>query len=498
VTQVRIGRQEAKKQKTAREKQTRQRQKKANRERTFSVSDMDYIFAGHGVPSPEGLRYVFDELLAKFRGDSVPESEFDERIFDSTLTDLRNLPIGMLGHKEVVLTPDLIDACDSPDKLTVLCKRMIIRNEDPDLIDTIINRWPGRGPLDEKLERHVAGLWQLRRVEPRLYGAVVGGQHDEVRWHCQRVGLPFGFDENRIIRLLVCHGLLWCTNDIQLMLARNAIIERNPLGALVSDDHRILSPDTVVTNFKPYYSLMRLALDYYVTGLEAQNGRDSSPMVEKVLQDDPIASNLRIQIKHEIVAKGIDVRALRSKLDDTVPHLRSLLERAPRAFRRALEKPVKLEKEFHAIWFTGLSNLQSAAVPLIRYVQAESELETLVRDRWPSSGRSAGIREGVALPAFSKSRMPEGWRSRVLDLLYFYRKELLQDMNFKGKGDAERGKNAGGKSVDKAALFLAEQGERRIGDFHGDENSKTRTYYLLDIIPEARLSRQFDMVLRNH
>jgi hypothetical protein len=134
-------------------------------------------------------------------------------------------------------------------------------------------------------------------------------------------------------------------------------------------------------------------------------------------------------------------------------------------------------------------------VPLLRYLQAEAELEQLIRALLPVAGRKVEARLGTALPPFSESRLLDGWRKRAKDLLHAYRLQFVKH----GHGSSDprpsgRSKNTGWTAVQKATAFLDGCGERLLGDSVGDENCVRRTCYLLDIIPEARLHRQFDMI----
>jgi hypothetical protein len=486
--EFRKGKKEERRERTAREQQTYDAHKAASRRKSATFEDPSDALAKYGVPWPTELQRIIDALLVEYRYESLEEDDYPSRIFDPDVHDLREVAIGILDHKEVALPPEMVpQGPDGREKLRALCERMIIRNRNPELVSCVVNGWPGVGSVVQKLDRHVNDLWRLSQIDFGLYTAIVCGQHGQVLYRMKQKMIKSGIEETSLIRMLVRHGLLWCANDIQLILARNALTERNPFGALLSSDFRKLEPTRVVNDLRPQYLLVRLLLDLYATTGDAKSGKTEQAKVP----DDPIARLMKIRINHQAKTNNIDLMTFQSTLDETIPYLRHILSKGGKKLRRELEKPVsanELEKHFHGIWFSGLSNVQASAVPLLRYLQAETQLEWMVRDRLSRQGQRPAAREGVALPAFAEERLQVGWRSRSKDLLFLYRRELLDDADMP-RANATRSKNAGWTAIQVASSFLQQRSNRLIGDDVGDENSPRKTFYMLDVIPEARLSR---------
>lgn len=488
--EVRLSRAEQKRARTILKGQTYPDRKAESRNRFADVRDCGDIFVEHGVPDPVELKDVIDKLILQYRDGGVLEEDYDKRIFDPELLSLTDLPIGLLDHKEEALPLELLpQGKNGKEELRALCERMIIRNRNKELINLVVSGWPGETTPDEKLDGHVSDLWRLSQADFDLYRSIVCSQHGQALKRVKLKGPRPGFSEKSLIRILVRHGLLWCTNDIQLILARNTLAERNPLGKLISSDYLRLEPTRVVNDLRPHYLLLRLTLDLYVTTAAASEGQEEPTEVP----DDPIASLLRSRIEHYASTRRIDLMALRTKLDVLIPYLRIVLRKGGRRLRRELEKPVRaneLEKHFHGIWFSGLSNVQASAVPLLRYVQAEAELEQMIRDLLPLPGRRVEARLGTGLPAFSENRLSDGWRKRVKDMLYAYRLQFMTRSDARSDlAKPGRSKNAGWAAIQKASNFLTERGERLVEDCAGKETCPRRTFYLLDVIPEARLHR---------
>ncbi|RYY23281.1 MAG: hypothetical protein EOP62_20705 [Sphingomonadales bacterium] len=484
--EVKIGRAEDRRRRSAQAQENYEKRKAESRKRRLTAREWDEIFKRYGVPGPDKLQEVIDQIIVDYRDGGVKDEDYAYRIFHPQLDDLTKLPVGLLDHKEVALPPELLP--ESKDEVRALCERMIIRNRNAELIDLVVIGWPGEGSPKDKLERHVSDLWQLRSVQPGLYRALICGQHKLVTQYLWRKVPPRPFTRPQLRRMLLCQGLLWCTNDLQLILARNALGERNPLGAFVVSGKLQLEPVRLVNDLKGHLLLLRILLDLYVTIAEQNEGRDIAGVPE-----NPIAQLLKSRIEKFAKEQKMDLAAFRTTLDATVPHMKRLLRKPGKKFRRALEAPdnaTDLPKHFSGIWFSGLTNLQASAVALLRYLQAETELDKLIDGLAPEKGKIIETRDPVALATFDTSRLRRPWHGRAMDMFRLYRRELLKDVKFRNT-DSVTGnrKKDGAPAINVAKRFLEERGERLIGDDKDKDNCPRRTFYLLDIIPEARLHR---------
>ena len=464
-----------------------QKPKEATPPKSATFRSFADVYKKIGVPGVADIKDAIDALLVEYRDGDIPSEAYASEIFNPALDSLTKLPIGLLDHKEEALPPELLPADpDGKQKLRALCERIIIRSQDANILELVLEGWSGNGKWNEKLDSHVDDLWHLRQADWNLYRAIVCGQHGEVLLRMRRKNLPAGFSDRSLIRMLVRHGLLWCTNDIQLILARNVLAMRNPFGELLSTDFMELDPSRIVNDLPGHFMLLRLCLDLYVTTAAAAAGQ-REPVTVPI---DPIATDLKLQLSHHAQSSNIDLMSHRPKLDEMIPHIREILSEGKQWFGARLDQPVtakELNKTFHGIWYSSLTNLQSAAVPLLRYVQAEVQLDGMIRALLPLNDVEFKAREGTALPAFNDRELPVGSIKRVKALHRAYLHALFEGP-IVGKSD-----NAGDKAIKGARTFLRERGERLIHDHKGDKNCPRRTYYLLDIIPEARLYRQFDM-----
>src|SRR5690606_19175342 len=174
---------------------------------------------------------------------------------------------------------------------------------------------------------------------------------------------PSRFSRDRLRNMLICHSLLWCANDVQLILARNSLAERNPFGRFVLSSKRKLEPARVVNDLQGRLVLLRNLIELYVTASDEKAGTKTA---QDEVPEDPLAQLLKRRIEQHAEARSIDLMALRPKLNAIAPYLQEMLAKEGKRFRKELEraiasdeksKPPKLPKHFHGIWFSGLSNL---------------------------------------------------------------------------------------------------------------------------------------------
>lgn len=147
-------------------------------------------------------------------------------------------------------------------------------------------------------------------------------------------------------------------------------------------------------------------------------------------------------------------------------------------------------KSFHPMWFSGLSPLAASSVAILRYQQAEAQVEALIQDLLPVQGKRPPVRRAMALSALYRRDMPKGWQRRFRDLLHAWRITVVNDKDLYSRArDVDAREELTGKQPINAALaFLDRAGDRQIGDDHGDQYDVRRTFYLLDVLPEHRLT----------
>lgn len=492
--------------------------------RNASFKSFDAVVTALKKRGLTDLRDTFEDVLKDMRLNGMSEDEFGASLYDPDLTDLRKLAIGLLFEKEETMPHRFIPrAPDQREKLMKLCRRMIIRNEDPALIAEILKKFPSPGSRSRaggKLDTHVSELISLSDVDEKLYDAVIAGQLGEVVLALRRNRIPPRMSRERLFGILHRQSLLWCCNDIQMILAHLHVANKNPMLAFIESDYHNLEPETAEKLFDASLRGLQWILEIYRPGAPESD----APKFDDI-EDTNVRSGLKILMALVISEKltdGKDLVALKAELDRVVEEmiadiaagktyligakndLASYLEpdseqddETDTANKSETKGRTPDEKSFAQSWF-GLSLQQAAMVPILRYVQAEAMLEDHLRYMCESSDAPSDralpkALDSWALPPIDKEKLNIGWNVRSRRLLFRYRQQLLNDhmLNevFK-RSTSER-------TLNVVLEKLSSWGTREIGDDHASRGLERRTFYLLDIIPEHRLSLQANMLRKD-
>lgn len=498
--EVRIGRTEQKVSKSARKKDaTWRRHHHANNKRSADFGDMNALIEAVVTGKPIDVDAAIELLYDHYRYGGVAEKDFAVAIFDPALASLTRLPPGLLDQKEELLPQSLIP--NDADALRAHCERMIALNRNPDLIEIVTQGWPGVGTGLERLETHLSDLGQIRADHPPLYRSLVSGRHRTVV-QAMRSGVYPGQgrkprlrvqEVERLRRALICQGLLWCAHDLQLILARNAVAIKHPVGDLFTSTMELLAPLRVLNEARDWRAMLEAALSAYRAHREAGHG-DRDTNESDLDQFDPIR-RLRKGIEFQASTRKIAMAQGSERLNDLIDRIATRLKGANEDFLRKTAEGKTRGGEpasFHSLWFSDLSSLQASCVSVLRYVQAEQDIRTLIAEQLPQKGQMWQPREGVALPPFQRRSLRMDWSKRAKELIHLLRRENMSDKDHESRsqagGASQPSDGAGGVAITKAAEFLEGVGERLIGDHEGDEKSIRRTFYLLDVIPEVRLA----------
>ena len=484
---------------TAREKETRLRQKAAAARKTLTIRDMPslvrLVVTSRDIDPDAAIACLYQEYYYGGAGDH----DFADRIFDPALSDLSRLPMGVLDQKEELLPGKYVP--HSLAGLTDLTERMISGTRDKILIETLTQGWPGHGSGEQRLNDHLGKLQQIQKSHPPLYWALVTGRHRRVVL-ALRDGRYAGMstaaaaalqepDTRAAIRsALECQTLLWCAHDVQMILARNAKATSNPLGDMLLSDKTVVEPATVMNEARE----MRDALTSLLNAYRIQHDAGVEHCANNPdIMESGLIRRLRRQVEGQAAVHGVNPDRLTGRLSSLMDSLDKRLQGANDAFLQQLMVPRKANlghKSFQPMWFSGLAPLAASSVAILRYQQAEVQTKALIDELLPVRGIRPAARYGMALPAFDQRHMPKGWRQRSRDLLHEWRSSLLKDkdLHSRSPNDIFRSERTGDQPLRAALAFMDLVGNRRIGDDHGDQSDIRRTFYLLDVLPEHRLT----------
>lgn len=455
----------------------------------------------------DGVNNFVERTYRKLRYGNLSAYAQWTKVFDPEVGDLSTLPIGLFDQKALYLPK----ACLPVDEagLLSLCKRLIDAGEDATHISVMLRSWPDEWTL----ERHVRSLWQLREEDQKLFEDIVRGRHGRAlcRLACRLEDDPA--KREAIQEMISRQLLLWCAMDVQMTTARARVSFIAPMGHLISMSMKRLGAGTILRLMSQSLTALK-----WVIGAYAPFGREQEFTTFK---HDEKRRLEQLAMERE-VSGSCSFDADKDDLDDTIPAIAAQIDHLDRLImfchkyetshtQRArnapeYEAPKNHLKQFHAIWYSGLSPAAGMSVALYRFAIAEgciSKMVSQAASSWRNQRRPASFKSLPGLPK-SKSDLAK-MEDRVLDMCYSARRVHLRDEDRQSRSRPKLGwwasepdpatlerdpdDKAGKTFVATARQFLADMGSREFHAYHHlfSYDDRHLTYWHLDIVPEMRL-----------
>jgi hypothetical protein len=451
------------------------------------------------MPTPDEVTGKVEQRARELRGDDRTLDERQLDLFGPGFAGWDEVGSAALDDRELPIPDALLP--QTRDEALRLCAQLIDRGENGDLVNLVTESW------DIDFERFVNRLWQTAADDRPFFNAVVSGRHRSAFFYMRDVRIPLALTPALALALIANMGLLWCAHDVQLTAARLRRAARRPLGKFLPES-KLLSVATVHRVGRRLFHPMKRAFDAYCTDEELAQGKRPPKTIGHAFEI--------LFIRRHVEDSGIPTEGGPGKkfLDRLVVRGRAFLEKVsdPWWDEIRLKKPSGLysRTKFSQIWWSGLDGLQPLAVSILRLLQVEVFMSDLVAEVYravnPRCSSLVGAkfshlqRTGAPaygfLPAFAVADLNPGWRERGRLLMTGYRRAIVMD------GDLDSGKRAAKRSLDDstdaanddtffepAIAFLTARGERKIADHEGGPTCERRTFYLLDVLADIRLSR---------
>lgn len=472
------------------EKATKKASSKKSRKNAVSLA-IDHSLLSSGLKIPTDVSQTIVALVDKFNHGSQNTSSHCSSLFDQSITSLRKLPIGLLGEKECILPDELLPTGET--EIVAHCRWMISAQESDDYINFVVSGWPStsvkrhevrkRFGTDPKvgsshLHKHASNLARL---------AIISGRHRSAMQILQNAeaGSELAAEDRRF--LIAEHGLLWCAHDVQLIAARSAKAEQNPLEALASTSMTQLKPENIANQARRLFIILKKIVANYATSLEHTGGKPLATI------DEMPETMLPLYRQIEAAAKFYRINLANSigPLDRLMEYIRITPIPGHEIWRQTLDSSVSengLPSSFNALWFSGLSMTQAVSVSILRYLKSEREILNLLDEG--DGGHPRRLRKDTAMSPFDAEELGANWFTAAKDMLFMLRRDILQDKDFKDEGYdyPDREPAAGRNPIQIAKAFVAERGQRAMTDHESEFGDPKRTFYLLDVIPEHRLA----------
>ena len=407
------------------------------------------------------------------------------KVFDRATRDLGGLEIGYFRLKYVSAPAASLPRSQS--KLSSFCRQLVDRGENELHVDLMLTNLPGGWSLDD----HVAGLWRIHGIDAQLYADVVQGFHGEV---IRRVVHP-GFAAISLADIkstLARQELLYCAMDVQVAVCGARVATKAVTKAGNPDlfDGDMLEPKvkTLTRLFRDAWEDMLWHIAQYQT-LEEEllYGKNHAEPRGKLAVAIAAAAE-------KLLPKGSEQR-IRAQLDKGIPFVRSMVKRWLPDSDIWTANPLHTP---HAVWNSGLTPLAATAVAILRYVQAEQNIEQLVDEAFRSPAPDAPKVVDPFPPPLPGLDRSSPTFLRALDLIDSVRRAQLKDSNDNSRStglqlpDEQRDPEdfAGLTSLTKAYEFLIETGQRSRAIYKDKRaySQEQQAYFRLDVVPELRLA----------
>lgn len=471
-----------------------------------------------GIPHQTRIDKVVSDLSDEFRSGGRDADEFDSILFDPDCRDLRDLPPAILEARE--LPPPFTVIFDQRFCLFRFNRRLIHAGEDPVLIAEV-ERALERTGISTRVLDHSSSLRGLARSHDEngrlFFQHVVCGRHRSALCLLRDKGPFEELSMRYCLDMVLMQTLLFCARDLQVNASLIHQAVKQPIPELLPKVDGYIQTDGIQTIFRPMFKDAELCLSQYkchqmrkAERIHRIRSRSPGRPLAAITDSDPAISLKQMDAllrKRLGNLSGRDLVRLRNRLDETAP---AIWERLSRESYPLSSIPTTVlgitsdeQREFVAnSGKTGVATRYSALTPLeclsigvCRFIQSVSYLaskfETMAQ-RYETDGKLL-ICSAFGLPAFDFDHLPYGSRTTVRSLVDHYRIAVLQDSGLGCKSGRDEPiadhDTQGQKEIDKAADWLGTLGRRKLMDFEGDINSERRTYHLLDVLPEVRLTR---------
>lgn len=460
--------------------------------------------------SLDGIIAAIEAAHRKFRFGGLSGRERWLRLFDPSLTDLSTLPIGVFDIKALILP-----RCHVPQNKAALgrfCRRLIDAGKDAHLIELMTS---GR-IWSVSLDQHVDDLWKLKDIDERLHEDIVRGRMGRALNRLDKLHSINAVTRKAVKSTIARQLLLWCAMDVQMVACRARLSLVRPVGAFLSGTMTVFKPATLLRLMRALHPVMVKALSSFRPG----------PVIKRKTPITGVLSRAIGAIHSPGITEPAALVKLQGDLSDVVPILNRLAGAACAhtsllsAFRsdgigggapaKGLIGGTPL-KNFHPVWFSGLTPVEGVSVALVRYVLAERHLETIICGAANEIRRTGRVPKRVApLPDLPKSRTElVGIIERVLHLVDASRRVHLRDPDWRSRTIPDRENlnahllahphaiqyepldRAGWTFVRRAFDFLSAMGPRRWDAWDANAHADPRhlTFWHMDVVPDLRLAR---------
>lgn len=462
----------------------------------------------------KSLEDITEEFRTEYRSGGYLPEDFPGLLFGPQLTDLRKLPPNVLMTRKILVPSEIVNS-ENFD-VASFNRKLIHAGQDQDFLNAIGEVLEFVG-VPTGLEEHSSKLGKLAHSpEPNarlFYTKVMAGEHLAAMRHLQKNGAPDSLGMDEALAIVLMQTLLFTARDVQVNAAILSNTMRQPIAGLLAKVAGYIRLDGIETIFRPVSETSAKAQELYL-GREGRAeerrerlaarrpGNPLRPAKETKLTTSvgKLASHWLKQ-KFSKISPRQAVRA-RQALDEAIPTLKTengrflglpetvlgiTIDGKRTPFNTSLRMAV-------ALHYSGLNPVECLSASVWRFMQSAVHL-TGTFEVMTSHYRETGkfkFDPIKRLPKFELSRLPKGTKTRVRLLVDHLRRTIVKDAAF---GSRSKRKEAilsfdrqADNEITKIATWLEFMGPRRRNDEKGNWDCERKTYRLLDVLPEVRLT----------
>ena len=471
------------------------------------------------IPTPANVAHSIEQHFDAYSSGGWFDTDFASALYDPKCCDLSALPPSVLAARELPLPQAL--ALDASIPIAELNRKLIHAGEDMLLIAVVAETLQKFG-IPQSIYNHSACLSALRSshlsLDRAFFLKVMCGHHRSALLHLRDFGPPSSLSMNEALELILMQTLLFNARDLQINAALIHQAIKQPVFGLVPKVETYIRSSGVRAIFRDPALFASTAFAEYLRPISVGAGADQKLVGRaKGLRyrngSDPLFSrgieNFMTQRVNARVQKiaVVDKLRIRQRNDELVPYLKEQLEGQdgflPIIPPKILGISINGRRKYFptqntlavAIRYSGLTPVECTAASVSRFVQSIVCLRQVfdqIVDQYERTGKLVA-RGAEGIPGYNTQKLPWGAQTKIRVMVDHYRRSIVGDSAFGCKSgrtesvdDTDR---QGEKQIKEVEAWLTFLGARELGDHKGDIDSERRTYHLLDVLPEVRLSR---------
>lgn len=366
--------------------------------------------------------FDLDRIVAGLRnqiwGADLSDEEKRALLFGNQAWD--QLQMAVLEARHMHLPDSHIPASEA--ELSNLCTWLMSRDADDDgsLRAVFVAGWAAKERPEAAFSTFIGQLCAICETDIAFFNAVVSGRHGLALEIIVERRLSARLDEALAVRLLTQMALIWAAFDCQCTTARVRRSMTRPFGWLVTGEAAQIRAATLISLFRPLaVGLSKIRTSY--RHADQPVPRRASIRMDAVMDIRAKAESSAEEIecaRGPHAHDGLMAEIARRDAQPTQPFLQQVHQSSSDAGFGV--------RQMSQVWYADLLPVQAVGLPVLRLVQMEQMLETLLVKEI-ALARQGGRKARFTVPDFSAKKLSVGWKGRARAVVDALRASVLRD-----------------------------------------------------------------------